>query len=250
MVGWGGGVWVPQGTVASGMGQAASLCFLHPWRGMSRAALGVASMELQPWLCPRRCQRCPQGHSSVPIPPLCPDQCCHGLQRYQDGAGGVLTPFSPPPPTQEPVLLPSLLGNAVSSRVGAGAGSGSGVSSSKRELESVGLITAGNRSLEPSELLIPLGSFHCWLLSRAVPAALVWEGAEPILASRGDGDIPALCGHWGLCRPQILSPWQGHQYPRDAKSTHNPPPPFSPDIRDHHHQCPIDRQPRISPTRL
>lgn len=42
---------------------------------------------------------------------------------------------------------------------------------------------AGNWSPERSELLIPLGSFHRWLLSRAVLAALAWEGAEPIPAS-------------------------------------------------------------------
>ncbi|KAK4808869.1 hypothetical protein QYF61_003927 [Mycteria americana] len=37
---------------------------------------------------------------------------------------------------------------------------------------------------------------------------------------RVDGGIPAP---WGLCGPHIPSPWQGHQYPRDANSTHNPP---------------------------
>lgn len=226
-----GGVRVPQGPVASGMGQAA---WLHPQSFNLGCAPGDAGAI-------------PGVTARSPSPVCALSNAAE--QRCRDGAGGGITPCSPP--FQEPALLPSLPGSAVSGRVGAGAGNGAGDSSRKRELESIGLITAGNRSPEPSELLIPLGSFHRWLCSRAVPAALAWEGAEP---------IPASMCRWGhpspvqtLCGPQIPSAWQGHQYPRDANSTHNPPPPgwFSPAIRDHHHhQRPVDGQPRISPARL
>jgi len=99
------GVRVPQGTVARGMGQAASLRVSHPWGGVSRATLGVAPVELQPRLWPRRGRCHPRGHSSVPVPPLCPEQRCQGLQRCQDGAGGVITPCGPP--RTSPAAIPA-----------------------------------------------------------------------------------------------------------------------------------------------
>lgn len=197
VLGWDGGSGCPRGQWDG------TSCF-PPC--MSRATLGAASMELQGTSTVPMSQHCPCA-------PLCHKQCC------SDGRMGPGVSY--PAAHQEPALLPSLLERAMS---GAGAGHGAGASSRKWELESAGLITAGNRSPEPSELLIPPGSFCLWLLSHVLLQH--GKGLSLSLHPCAAGDIQPslpmepLGSMWASNPPFLAGAW----LPTDASSTRNPHP--------------------------